>query len=107
MTTRIEQFYNEPHFQELKGLPEKIIQKEQEMNTTLGDNFTFSKKEYEADGEKAYLGKISDWYFIKIHARNEFQIFEDKKLITLYIQKEFQNLDKSWRGFWNREIEKM
>lgn len=107
---RLEKFYQSQIFQELTGLPEKIIEKEEELGESLGDNLRMSKKEYE--NGKLIFGKINGWYFLGNDKRN-FKIFEDKRMFLLFIKQEFEKasqinkheLDPSWKGFWAREAE--
>jgi hypothetical protein len=112
---RIEKFYQIPYFQSLKGLPEKLVEKEEDLGESLGDKFTFSKKEYtNENGKKMILGKINNWYFLG-GEDGEFKVFEDKKMILLFVKQEFdkanaerkeeEKLDPSWKVFWSREIE--
>ncbi|MED4285533.1 hypothetical protein P4679_26760 [Priestia megaterium] len=113
---RVNKFYELPEFSDLQGLPEKIVEKEQELDESLGDTYTFSKKIYTGDGRNIYLGKINSWYFLAGPAK-DFKVFEDKKLILLHIKQRFDEanssaeqegeIDLSWKGFWNREIESL
>ncbi|MGF7535714.1 hypothetical protein AAGG74_18835 [Bacillus mexicanus] len=110
--SRVEKFYQSKIFQEMSGLPEKIIEKEEELEESLGDNLILSKKEYE-DG-KLILGKINEWYFLG-NNKKKFKVFEDKRMFLLFIKQEFeratehntQGIDPSWKGFWAREVESL
>ncbi|MDU9693688.1 hypothetical protein WKH56_10150 [Priestia sp. SB1] len=113
---RVNKFYELPEFRDLRGLPEKLVEKEQELDESLGDSYTFSKKIYTGNGSSIYLGKINSWYFLSGPNR-DFEVFEDKKLILLHIKQRFDEavrsaeqageIDSSWKGFWNREIESL
>lgn len=110
---RIDKLYQVSQLNALKGLPEKIVEKEEELEENLGDSFIFSKKEYINELKKPIiLGKINAWYFLSIK-KNDFHIYEDKKEILLYINQKFkeashnekESVDPSWKAFWAREIE--
>lgn len=109
---RVEQFYQLPHFQKLQGLPEKLVEKEEELDENLGNDFRFSVKEY--NGRDIILGRVNSWYFLG-GKKSEFKIFEDKKMILIHFKKEYEKInqgksdqekiDPSWKGFWAREVE--
>lgn len=111
---RIEQFYNIQYFKELKGLPEKIVEKEIELEESLGNDLVFSKTKYKRNEKEWTLGKINEWYFLGSNDTG-YKVFEDKKLIQLHLKQKFKKansnkvnndkLDPSWLGFWTREIE--
>lgn len=109
---RVEQFYQLKQFQELQGLPEKLVEKEEELDESLGNDFRFSVKEY--NGREIILGRVNSWYFLGGN-KSEFKVFEDKKMILMHLKKEFDKInqgkseqalvDPSWKGFWAREVE--
>ncbi|MCK2000115.1 hypothetical protein MZM54_01785 [[Brevibacterium] frigoritolerans] len=111
---RVKTFYQIEEFKTLEGLPEKIVEKEIEVGESLGTRLNFSKKEYDISENKIILGRINNWYFLG-GTNKDFQVFEDKISINLYIKKEFDKanelnaekdkLDSSWKAYWTREIE--
>lgn len=111
---RVKTFYQIEEFKTLVGLPEKIVEKEIEVGESLGTRLNFSKKEYDISENKIILGRINSWYFLG-GSNKDFQVFEDKISIILYIKKEFEKanelnagkekVDSSWKAYWTREIE--
>jgi len=113
---RIEKFYELPEFGGLAGLPEELVRKEEELNESIGEDFVISVTTYNVANKNIYLGKINSWYFLG-GPNNSYDVFEDKKLILLYIKQKFdetneskseeEQVDSSWKGFWTREIESL
>lgn len=111
---RVKTFYQIEEFKTLVGLPEKIVEKEIEVGESLGTSLNFSIKEYDISENKIILGRINSWYFLG-GSNKDFQVFEDKISIILYIKKEFEKanelnaekvkVDSSWKAYWTREIE--
>ena len=67
----------------------------------------FSIKQYDVMGTAFWMGKYGEWYYIgrQVDEVNRFEFFENKKMIQMYLLREFKGLEVEDKGFWMNEVE--
>lgn len=104
---RLKKFKNINVLNEIDGFIESLLEEESKSGIKIPDQFNFSYKEYTVFDTLFYLGIIDTVYFLgkRDNNKNEFMFFRNKKMIQMYLNREFEGLDKSVKGFWMKEVE--
>jgi hypothetical protein len=104
---RLEQFKENEHLGKIDGFAESLIEAEKKYKKEVKQGANFSRKEYEIMETAFWMGKYGEWYFIgrQTEVGNKFEFFENKKMIQMYLLREFKGLEVEDKGFWMNEVE--
>lgn len=111
MNEKVQPFYQFPFFQKLQGLPEAIVEKEEQIGQKLsGANIELVGKEFQFMDKSIWMGKVGDWYFLGFPIADgsfRYEVFESKLMIELFFMSRAKSLPSTLKGFWMREVEKI